>query len=44
MKTNRISILQWDFTQPKGQGGKWLIKDTKSELYFGYNTSKLLLS
>ena len=42
MKTDRISILQWNFTQL--EGGHWLIKDTESELYFGYNTSKPVAS
>ena len=44
MKTDRLSILQWNFTQPAGKGGMWLIKDTKSELCFGYNTSKPVAS
>jgi hypothetical protein len=40
METDHLSILQWNFTQPANKGGQWLIKDTMSELYFGYNTSK----
>ena len=30
--------LQWIFTQPEGQGGKWTIRDTISSLYIGYSS------
>ena len=40
MKTDRLSILQWNVTQPANKGGLWSIKETTSGLHFGYNTSE----
>ena len=34
MKTDRLSILQWNITQPGG-GTTWLIQEVKSGLYLG---------
>jgi hypothetical protein len=34
MKTDRLSILQWNITRP-GDGTMWLIQEVKSGLYLG---------
>jgi hypothetical protein len=37
MKTDRLSILQWEVIQPADLNGGSLIKEVYSNKYFGYN-------